>query len=117
MKKQNDYQIALEHIENIEQERHDHFMLVLAYVIEHGKMPPEDKPITGTGRVVTRRLNVRTGPGLAFPIIKQLDYDQEVEFTRQVQDGNNLWVMVGPGEWVAQRYQGREYIEPIWSKP
>lgn len=117
MPTKNTYQTALTHIQNVEQERHDHFMLVLTYVLEHGKLPPEDKPITGYGKVVTRRLNVRSGPGLAFPIVTQLDFGQEIEFTRQVQEGNNLWVLVGPEEWAALRYHGRSYIEEIRRLP
>jgi hypothetical protein len=56
-------------------------------------------------------LNVRTGPGTNFQVIDKVQDGEVVQVTDFAL--LNIWVEVGPGRFMAYRYNGVQYLEPI----
>lgn len=61
-------------------------------------------------------LNVRSGPGVIFPEVGRLDYNQRLISTfSTVQNGNSTWIQVSDGQthgWVNQRFLRKERTLP-----
>lgn len=74
--------------------------------------PPPDPPDTETSaarmRVTASGLRIRSGPGLAFPIIGELSEGDIVEV--QDLDGKEIWVKIGPDKWSALIFGGRRFM-------
>jgi lysozyme len=60
-------------------------------------------------RVTNEFLRVRSGPGVNYTHLRDLAQGDEVEILDI--EGKEVWVAIGPGEWVALAYKGARYLE------
>ncbi|MBU1175176.1 MAG: SH3 domain-containing protein [Alphaproteobacteria bacterium] len=66
--------------------------------------PPPSAP-SGTARIATSPVNVRTGPGTTFSVVDRLDRDEQVELAHCSADGTWCYVSHdGPDGWVAASF-------------
>lgn len=85
---------------------------------------PTPAPLVPQGTVIARSgLNVRTGPGVEYPIIFRAPFGSQAEITGQSADGA-WWVLVVPGApgnngWVSAEYVAAENVDnvPVVSAP
>lgn len=77
--------------------------------------PPAPAPDPGVrfARVITGRLNVRTGAGTRFPIIGVLNQNAVPAVLAEIAEGGNLWVQIGENLYCAFFYGGRQLM--TWS--
>jgi hypothetical protein len=71
-----------------------------------------EEPVAGeslAARVLVNGLRVRSGPGLAYPIIDSLAAGQKVAVYGV--DGSDVWVEIGSGQWSALRRGSTQYME------
>jgi uncharacterized protein YgiM (DUF1202 family) len=65
--------------------------------LKMSKLPPVR---LGIGRVSSAGLNVRTGPGTTFNILRKLAKNDVVEYYAT----NGTWLQIAPGEWVSANF-------------
>ena len=65
-------------------------------------------PASGTFRVCVPELYVRSGPGTEYSIVDSLKYGTRVSGDTSVE---TVWLNIGPGRWIASRYQGKDFCE------
>ena len=74
--------------------------------------PPPDPELSGTPlRVIASALNVRTGPGVGYPIVGSLHAGDIVEILGV--GGIDAWVEFEPGRYAAVRIGGKTYMERV----
>jgi hypothetical protein len=78
-----------------------------------------DQHITYKVRVVAKTgLNVRSGPGISYSIVRQLNTDDVVEVFSGAQDSSgNLWARVGPDQWIVIQEETTVRIPEVQDKP
>lgn len=70
----------------------------------------QDAPDFGLfGRVATPLLNVRSGPGLDYPDIGDVVEGQELDILNIA--GEDAWIEIEPGKWVAVSHRGKRYVK------
>jgi uncharacterized protein YraI len=60
-------------------------------------------------RVTATRLNVRSGPGVAQPLIGQLQKDAVAPL--KAVEGKDVWGEIEPGRWIAIAFRGERYVD------
>ncbi|MCD4685189.1 MAG: hypothetical protein K8S97_04560 [Anaerolineae bacterium] len=78
---------------------------------------PADRPVEGSGeapkrlraRVTSRTLRVRSGPGVNYDHIGDLQQGEVIDVLAV--DGSEVWVAFAPGRWAALKFQGQVYLE------
>ena len=76
--------------------------------------PPPPVPVPSTElqmEVMEPALNIRTGPGIKFPVIGTLKQGDVVSVIDL--DGYEVWVKIKEGQWVAARYNGQDLLKTI----
>jgi len=53
-------------------------------------------------------LNVRTGPGIGYPVCGGLVYGTGV---KELSKSETLWVEIAPGQWAAAFFEGEKLME------
>lgn len=71
---------------------------------EHLVSGYQEYPETRQGVVAASVLNVRNGPGTAYPVVKKLSQSTAVKVFGEVQAGGYLWGKLGLHEWAALEY-------------
>jgi GH25 family lysozyme M1 (1,4-beta-N-acetylmuramidase) len=69
--------------------------------------PPPQQTSYATGAVTVTGLRVRSGPGTGYGIIR---IAQPGEVIRVRDFGPTTWIEINPGEWIAARYNGSQYV-------
>jgi hypothetical protein len=75
--------------------------------------PEKSYPMAFAAKVHTPGdvLNIRTGPGTSYQVIGKAQDGETVQVTDFAM--MNIWVEVGPGRFMAYRYNGKQFLEPI----
>lgn len=60
------------------------------------------------GRVITPALRVRSGPGVQYDYLRDLHAGDVVDI--QAIEGKEVWVSIGPGQWVALSFNGERHL-------
>jgi len=84
---------------------------LLAYA-DSGPLPPIEPPPTPEGFTLTALYdgqNVRTGPGLDYPIVGQLNTGDVIEVEEIA--GYSAWVKFDGDKWAAVQYGAKTYLE------
>lgn len=61
-------------------------------------------------QVVCDVLNVRSGPGIHFPVCGFLMMDNSVDTLAQAE---SLWIEISPGKWAAAKFEGQQLMEKM----
>jgi GH25 family lysozyme M1 (1,4-beta-N-acetylmuramidase) len=81
---------------------------VFGYLFGGGTPPPPPQQTSyATGAVTVTGLRVRSGPGTGYGIIR---IAQPGEVIRVRDFGPTTWIEINPGEWIAARYNGSQYV-------
>jgi N-acetylmuramoyl-L-alanine amidase CwlA len=73
------------------------------------KMSKLPVPRLGYGRVTSAGLNVRSGPGTTFNILRKLAKNDLVEYY----DTNGTWLQIAPNQWVSANFVSLEFQSSI----
>jgi len=82
---------------------------LLVYAGKEEPQPQPQPPVGLRARVSVPKLNVRSGPGLAYPDIGDLHAGDVVTILSL--DGSEVWVEFEPGKWAALCLRGDRYME------
>ncbi len=64
--------------------------------------------LSGTCRVIVPELYVRSGPGTEYAIVGSVKRGERVSGEKR---SETVWLQIGPGRWIAARYQGKDFCE------
>ena len=64
----------------------------------------------GCQRVAVPLLYVRSGPGTEYAIVGSL---KRGEIVSPLETQETRWMKIGPGRWIASRYQGKDFCENV----
>lgn len=76
---------------------------------EEPPAPPPPPLMLFEASVVVDALNVRTGPGTNYTRTGQISQGETVQVSAL--SGREVWFQIGPGRWVAGRFNGDEYVK------
>ena len=87
---------------------------VITIVVTATSQPPTETPAGGPSAVFKQDLNVRTGPGTAYPIQDQLPGGTRVDILGKNEDGTWLFVSYSGGTgWVSEPYTENSDTESV----